>query len=311
MVGKRGGLERGHADGLEVVHGGNQPSPGDYENDWKASAHHEGGGVGGAGRSVEDHRRAARRRRARLRSPRFRGWPRAVAPSPGSVEQLEQGLATGLVEPDKRLVDKEHLERAHEGDGDGRLHAARWLKVVGRCSPRSVSPRCSRRSAACCSPTLCLVQLGDVLEMLPHGQVVVEHRLVTEVAGERPGVERTCGMPEHRHRPGSGVEQAGGEAQQRRLAAAVVPGAGRLAARRRCRGSSGRAPERRRRSWPSRRRPRRSSGSAESASEKARSFSRQSSLCGPTWPWRRSAGRRAPPCVRQFRVPGTRAWPGR
>ena len=72
-------------------------------------------------------------------------------------------------------------------------------------------------------PALGAVQLGDVLEVLPHGEVVVEHRLVAEVAGERPGVERTGGVAEHRHRPGGGVEQAGGEAQQRRLAAAVVP----------------------------------------------------------------------------------------
>ena len=48
-------------------------------------------------------------------------------------------------------------------------------------------------------PAVGAVQPGDVLEVLPHGEVVVEHRLVAEVADVNgPGVERAGGVAERR-----------------------------------------------------------------------------------------------------------------
>ena len=73
--------------------------------------------------------------------------------------------------------------------------AAFWrsprLNVVGRSSPRSVEPEVLEQVGGVLLPAVGVVQPGDVLEVLPHREVVVEHRLVAEVAGERPRLERS------------------------------------------------------------------------------------------------------------------------
>ena len=104
----------------------------------------------------------------------------------GGAEQLEQRIATGAVEPDERLVDHHHLERADERQADGCLlaqsAAERRRQLVGAIGQADgvqqlVGPLLPLRPA---------VQPGDVLEVLAHGEVVVEDRLVGEVARALP-----------------------------------------------------------------------------------------------------------------------------
>ena len=104
--------------------------------------------------------------------------------------------------------------------------AAFWrsprLNVDGRSSARSVSPSEPEQVGGVRLPLVGPVQAGDVLEVLPHAEVVVEDRLIAQVRRVGPGVERPDVVAEHGDRAVRRLEQPGRHPQQRRLAAAVV-----------------------------------------------------------------------------------------
>ena len=141
LGGQAAGLERGDADGVELVHGGvivsrEPPAPGRHHERLSAR---RGVGVGAGRRAVEDHRA----RRAG-RSPRsaaltvVSSWvaTTSVAPSAWARRNSSSSASlAGSVEADERLVDEQQLERPHEGEGDRRLlaqaAAERDRQVVG------------------------------------------------------------------------------------------------------------------------------------------------------------------------------------
>ena len=140
----------------------------------------------------------------------------------GEVEQFEQRLATDLVEADERLVDEHHVERAHERHGDRRLlleaAAERHRQVVDAGGETDHLDHVDRLLL----PVLGAVEPGDVLEVLPDAEVVVEHRLVGQVRHGGPRLDRADRMAGDRRRPLRRFEHPGEHAQQRGLAAAVV-----------------------------------------------------------------------------------------
>ena len=104
----------------------------------------------------------------------------------GGAEQPEQGVTTRSVEPDERLVDDHHLEGADERKADGGLLAQpaaegrrQLVGAFGQADrvEQLVGPLLPLRPA---------MQPGDVFEVLAHGKVVVEDRLVGEHARALP-----------------------------------------------------------------------------------------------------------------------------
>ena len=71
-------------------------------------------------------------------------------------------------------------------------------------------------------PVVGAVQSCDVLEVLPHRQVVVEDRLIGQVGHSRSCLDRADRMPGDLGGPFGGLEHADEHAHQRGLAAAVV-----------------------------------------------------------------------------------------
>src|SRR6478735_1990061 len=141
----------------------------------------------------------------------------------GEGEQLQECVATRAVETDEGLVDEHHVERTHEGHGDRRL----LLEATAERGREIVDPRCEAdhldQVDRLLLPPFGLVQPGDVLEVLPHTEVVVEHRLVGQVRDRRPRLDRPVRMARDRGRPFRRFEHSGQHPQQRGLAAAVVP----------------------------------------------------------------------------------------
>ena len=128
----------------------------------------------------------------------------SAAPSPWARRNSSSSASRpGAVEADERLVDEQQLERADEGERDRRLlaqaAAERRRQVVGPVG----EPDDVEEVGGVLLPVVGVVQAGDVLEVLPHAEVVVEHRLVAEVGRARrgPRSSRRRGRARRRSRP--------------------------------------------------------------------------------------------------------------
>ena len=93
-------------------------------NERRSGGQHECVHVGGGRCSVEHQGPVAKCQQAlhtMHEGQLVRGHQQRRAAGRDFVEQLEQGVLAGLIEPDEGLVDQHHLEGAHHRDGDGRL----------------------------------------------------------------------------------------------------------------------------------------------------------------------------------------------
>ena len=104
--------------------------------------------------------------------------------------------------------------------------AAFWrrprLNVVGMSSRRVAELQPFEQFLGLRLPVPHAVQAADVLEVLPQRQVVVEGGRVAEPAERPPRIDAARAMTHDARLAPAGVEQPGGHAQQRGLAAAVV-----------------------------------------------------------------------------------------
>ena len=103
-----------------------------------------------------------------------------------AFEELEQRGLAGGVETDERLVDEQHLEGADERERDGCLLAQTAAEAGGQVvravveAERSEEIGCVLRLVVVAQTAA--VHAGDVLEVLPDAEIVVERGRVGEVA---------------------------------------------------------------------------------------------------------------------------------
>jgi len=151
-----------------------------------------------------------------------RGHQQRRAAGRDFVEQLEQGVLAGLIEPDEGLVDQHHLEGAHHRDGDGRLLPQATAERGGNVVAAVAEVQTGEQRLGRVGPVGHAVQPGDVLEVLPQRQVVVEGGRIAEPAQRSAGRLRTGEVAGDACLATAVVEQAGRHPQQGGLATAVV-----------------------------------------------------------------------------------------
>ena len=96
------------------------------------------------------------------------------------------------------------------------------LKRVGSSSARSYKSDVTEEVGGVLLPVVAAVQAGDVLEVLPHRQVLVERRRVRELRDRRSGRRGIRRAPCTSIGARSRLEQTSHDAQERRLPGAVV-----------------------------------------------------------------------------------------
>ena len=111
------------------------------------------------------------------------------------VEDREQRRLAGGVEADEGLVDEQQLEGPHEAEGDRRALAEAAAEPGGQVVGAVAEPDPVEELVDVGIVDGHAVQRGDVREVLAHGQVVVEHGVVGEVAHRRPRREEPAGSP--------------------------------------------------------------------------------------------------------------------
>jgi hypothetical protein len=139
----------------------------------------------------------------------------------GSVQEFGEGRLALGVEANERFVDEQHREGPHESEKQGRLLSqpaaeARW-QVIG--SIRQVER--IEEDVGRLRPTREPVKRADVFDMLAHAEVAVQAWLVANEGECRAGFDRSSPMSTDADRAARRVEQAGCEAQERRLSGTV------------------------------------------------------------------------------------------
>jgi hypothetical protein len=138
-----------------------------------------------------------------------------------SGEQLPEVAAQHRVEPHGGLVEHQQLGRAQER---GRQAHARHLparqgadELVGTVGQPHVRERAGGGG------TLDAVDVGEVVQVLPDGEVAVHRRALGDVADLAAQPRRTGGLAQHVHLAGDAGLHADDGAHQGRLAAAARP----------------------------------------------------------------------------------------
>ena len=148
-------------------------------------------------------RRTPTRRRAARAGDRPAGrsvssWVATTSVAP-RCEAASNSASSACLPGSSRPTNGSSTSSIWNGRTKASVIAAFWrrprLNVVGMSSRRAVRPICSSRCFGVALPVVDAVQAGDVLEVLPQRQVVVERRRVAEPRQQRggpPGCRRRC-----------------------------------------------------------------------------------------------------------------------
>jgi hypothetical protein len=138
------------------------------------------------------------------------------------VEQYEKGFASFGIETDERLVDEEQVEGADESERNRRFLTKTSTESGGQIIGSVEEPESSEKVGCALFPALHTVQSGDVFEVLPDGQVVVERRCIGEKTESSASFDRIRGRAEQRDSAVIRVEKPDCDSEEGRLARSVV-----------------------------------------------------------------------------------------
>ena len=136
--------------------------------------------------------------------------------------QINERIPSAGIEPDKRFVDEEQLKRTHETNGQRRLLPQPATKGGRKIVGPALQVQAIEEFPGPVLPIIETMKPGDVLKVLDHAEIVVQHRIVGEIGRESTSFERTGLMRSDRHRARCRLEQPTQDAQQRAFSGAIV-----------------------------------------------------------------------------------------